>query len=203
MIKLAIKLGTLAPVLLALGTAPSRTPALAAGGGGGGGGGEASSAMDPGPSYPPSSYPKRSGTKATHKVKKTNKQSRIDDPSFAQGYRAAYATIYDRNDYAAAIEQLKSLGHDDHPNVANLIGYSYRKLGDYKLSQVWYERALKADPNHVLTWQYYGLWQIEQGNREQAQYHLSRIAAICGTDCEEYRSLAAALEKPPGTGLVY
>jgi len=25
--------------------------------------------------------------------------------------------------------------------VANLIGYSYRKLGDYKLSQVWYERA--------------------------------------------------------------
>ncbi len=105
--------------------------------------------------------------------------------------------------YADAIEQLKALGHDDHPNVANLIGYSYRKLGDYKLSQVWYERALKADPNHVLTWQYYGLWQIEQGNRDQAQYHLSRIAAICGTDCEEYRSLAAALEKPPGTGLVY
>jgi tetratricopeptide (TPR) repeat protein len=98
---------------------------------------------------------------------------------------------------------LKALGHDDHPNVANLIGYSYRKLGDYKLSQVWYERALKADPNHVLTWQYYGLRQIEQGNRDQAQYHLSRIAAICGTDCEEYRSLAAALEKPPGTGLVY
>ncbi len=87
--------------------------------------------------------------------------------------------------------------------MANLIGYSYRKLGDYKLSQIWYERALKSDPNHVLTWQYYGLWQIEQGNRDQAQYHLSRIAAICGTDCEEYRSLAAALEKAPGTGLVY
>jgi tetratricopeptide (TPR) repeat protein len=95
------------------------------------------------------------------------------------------------------------LRHDDHPNVANLIGYSYRKLGDYKLSQVWYERALKADPNHVLTWQYYGLWQIEQGNRDQAEYHLRRIAAICGTDCEEYRSLADALEKPPGTGPVY
>ena len=202
MIKLAIKLGTLAAFLMALSTAPSLTPVFAARGGGGGGG-EASSAMNPGPSYPPSSYPKRSGAKATQKVKKTNKQSSIDDPAFSQGYRAAYATIYDRNDYSAAIEQLKALGHDDHPNVANLIGYSYRKLGDYKLPQVWYERALKADPNHVLTWQYYGLWQIEQGNRDQAQYHLSRIAAICGTDCEEYRSLAAALEKPPGTGLVY
>jgi tetratricopeptide (TPR) repeat protein len=199
MIKLVVKLGTLATFLVAMNTASSLMPAFAAGGGGG----EASSVMDPGPSYPPSSYPKRSGTKATHRVKKTSKQSSIDDGAFSQGYRAAYASIYDRNDYAAAIEQLKALGHDDHPNVANLIGYSYRKLGDYKLSQIWYERALKADPNHVLTWQYYGLWQIEQGNRDQAQYHLSRIAAICGTGCEEYRSLAAALEKQPGTGLIY
>jgi hypothetical protein len=63
------------------------------------------------------------------------KQSLFDDPAFAHGYRAAYSAIYDRTDYAAAIEQLKALGHDDHPNVANLIGYSYRKLGDYKLSQ--------------------------------------------------------------------
>jgi tetratricopeptide (TPR) repeat protein len=200
MIKLVIKLGMLATFLVAMSTAPSLTPAFAAGGGGGGG---VENDMDQGRTPPPSSYPRRTGIKATHKVKKTSKQSSIGDPAFSQGYRAAYATIYDRNDYAAAIEQLKALGHDDHPNVANLIGYSYRKLGDYKLSQVWYERALKADPNHVLTWQYYGLWQIEQGNRDQAQYHLSRIAAICGTDCEEYRSLAAALEKPPGTGLVY
>ena len=101
------------------------------------------------------------------------------------------------------IEQLKALGHDDIAAVTNLIGYSYRKLGDYRVSQIWYERALKADPNHVKTWQYYGLWQLEQGNRDQAQYHLNRIAALAGTNSEEYRSLAAALEKPPGTGLVY
>jgi tetratricopeptide (TPR) repeat protein len=201
MIKDVIRLGTLATLLVALSTATSPTPAFAAGGGGGGDPPSAYPASTPPP--PPSAYPKRSGTKATHKLKKTGKQSSLDNTTFGQGYRAAYATIYDRNDYAAAIEQLKALGHDEHPKVANLIGYSYRKLGDYKLSQVWYERALKADPNHVLTWQYYGLWQIEQGNRDQAQYHLSRIAAICGTDCEEYRSLAAALEKPPGTGLVY
>ena len=71
------------------------------------------------------------------------------------------------------------------------------------MSLLWYERALKADPGHVKTWQYYGLWQVEQGNRESAQYHLSKIASLAGTSSEEYRSLAAALEKPPGTGLVY
>jgi hypothetical protein len=205
MIKLAIRLITLATFLMALMAAPSVVPALAAGGGGGGGGGGGvgEDLMHPTPPTVPETKAPRS-TRATHKAKKAHdKQSAIDDPAFAQGYRAAYAAIYDRNDYAAAIEQLKALGHDDHPNVANLIGYSYRKLGDYKLAQVWYERALKADPNHVLTWQYYGLWQIEQGNRDSAQYHLSRIAAICGTGCEEYRSLAAALEQAPGTGLVY
>ncbi|MET3992969.1 tetratricopeptide (TPR) repeat protein [Bradyrhizobium sp. S3.9.2] len=198
-----VTLGTFAAVLLS-------SPAFAAGGGGGGGGGGGISSTDPyAGAYadqrlqPQPVYPKRWGTKATHKGRKPNNQSSIGDPAFAAGYRVAYDTIYERNDYATAIEQLKSLGHDDHPNVANLIGYSYRKLGDYEQSQVWYEHALKADPNHVLTWQYYGLWQLERGNREQALYHLNRIAAICGTDCEEYRSLAAALDKPTGTALAY
>jgi tetratricopeptide (TPR) repeat protein len=146
---------------------------------------------------PPSSSSKKAKKKTSEVTPSTQ------DAAFAKGYRAAYATIYDRNDYGPAIEQLKALGHDDNAAVANLIGYSYRKLGDYKVSQIWYERALKADPNHVKTWQYYGLWQVEQGNRDQAQYHLNRIAALAGTNSEEYLSLAAALEKPPGTGLVY
>jgi tetratricopeptide (TPR) repeat protein len=192
MIKLAVRLATLAVFSMALAVASPVIPAFAAGGGG-----------DPPSSTPPPDA-KSNSSKSTHKTKKkANKQSSVDATAFAQGYRAAYATIYDRNDYVSAIEQLKALGRDDQADVANLIGYSYRKLGDYRLSQVWYERALKADPNHVLTWQYYGLWQIEQGNRDSAQYHLSRIAAICGTGCDEYRSLAAALEKAPGTGLVY
>ena len=199
MITLRIWLVALGTLLIAVAGGSSLTPVFAAGGGGGGVYGGADSSPNP-----PSSDPSRSNTKATHqRGKKNDKKSFLDDPTFRLGYRAAYDTIYDRHDYAAAIDLLKALGHDDYANVANLIGYSYRKLGDYKLSQVWYERALKSDPNHVLTWNYYGFWQIEQGNRDQAEYHLSRIAAICGTDCAEYRSLAAALEQPPGTGLVY
>jgi tetratricopeptide (TPR) repeat protein len=179
--KFAIRLLTLALFSMALIAVPLLTTAHAAGG--------------DNPAPPPSDSSKAK--------KKGNKSSSIDDGKFIEGYRAAYATIYDRNDYASAIDQLKALGQDDRADVANLIGYSYRKLGDYKVSQVWYERALKADPNHVRTWQYYGLWQLEQGNRDAAQYHLSRIGKLCGTDCAEYRSLAAALEQPAGTGLVY
>ena len=155
-------------------------------------------AGDDNPSPPASDSKKGNSGK-----KKSNRSSSLNDSGFVAGYHTAYATIYDHHEYASAIDQLKALCHDDNAAVANLIGYSYRKLGDYKLAQVWYERALKADPNHVKTWQYYGLWQLEQGNREQAQYHLNKIASLVGTNSEEYRSLAAAMEKPPGTGLVY
>lgn len=125
--------------------------------------------------------------------KKNDTRSNVDDPQFLADYRAAYTTVYDRHDYAAAIQQLKALGQDDRADVANLIGYSYRKLKDYAQSQVWYERALAADPNHVRTWQYYGLWQVEQGHRDKAEQNLSKIAQLAGTGSPEYRSLAAAL----------
>jgi tetratricopeptide (TPR) repeat protein len=180
MSKFAIRLLTLAMFSTALAAAPVITTVYAA---------------------PDNEAPPPSSTKS--KKKSSEARPTNEDAAFARGYRAAYATIYERHDYPSAIDQLRALGHDDIAAVANLVGYSYRKLGDYKISQVWYERALKADPDHVKTWQYYGLWQVEQGNRDQAQYHLSRIAALAGTDSEEYRSLAAALEKPPGTGLVY
>ncbi|MBR1172125.1 tetratricopeptide repeat protein [Bradyrhizobium liaoningense] len=147
------------------------------------------------PSSPPSS------DSSTKKGKK--KSSSVSDPKFLAAYRTAYAAIYDKHDYTGAIDQLKSLRRDDVADIANLIGYSYRKLGDYQSSKVYYELALKDDPNHVRTWQYYGLWQLEQGNREQAQYHLGKIASLAGTGSAEYRSLAEALDKPTGATLVY
>ena len=130
----------------------------------------------------------------TKTKKKGDKNSSIEDPKFLAGYRTAYTTIYDRHDYAGAIEQLKALGQSDRADVANLIGYSYRKLGDYKLSQVYYERALASDPDHVRTWQYYGMWQVEQGNMLKAADFLEKIKLICGTDCKEYQDLKGGME---------
>ena len=173
-----IRQASLALLLSAFVAAPVTNQALAAG-------------SDTPSSPPPASDTKSKDTKEKHK--KTEKKSSLDDPAFLQGYRAAYATIYENNDYAAAIPQLKALGQDDRADVANLIGYSYRKLGNYELASVWYERALKADPNHVRTWQYYGLWQVEQGNREQEKYHLAKIETLAGRDSAEYQSLASAL----------
>jgi tetratricopeptide (TPR) repeat protein len=122
-----------------------------------------------------------------------SKSKKKGQKSFLDGYKKAYASIYQDHDYVSGIARLKALKRADHADVANLIGYANRKLGNYDESKVWYEAALKADPSHVRTWQYYGLWQLEQGNRTQAQVHLNKIASLCGTSCAEYRSLSEAM----------
>lgn len=132
------------------------------------------------------------------KKKKNNaieqQQQQQADAKFLRDYRAAREIILAGN-YRGGIAAMHALGHDEHPDVANYIGYAYRKLGDYKDSQVWYEAALKADLNHVRTWSYYGMWQMEQGNRLKALDDLQKVNLICGnTSCEEYRQLKAVID---------
>ena len=87
-----------------------------------------------------------------------------------------------------------ALGYDDNADVATLIGYASRKLGRYDDAKLWYERALAADPNHAVTWSYYGMWQAEQGNVLKAKDDLEKVRLICGTDCRAYRMLKDAID---------
>ena len=137
--------------------------------------------------------------KKTHGHKKAGtarrkKKQKKSDEEFLREYRAARALIVDLH-YHAGIAAMHAIGHDENPDVANYIGYAYRKLGDYKDSQIWYEKALAVDPNHVRTWSYYGMWQMEQGNRLKALDDLQKVKLICGnTTCEAYKELKAVIE---------
>jgi tetratricopeptide (TPR) repeat protein len=153
---------------------------------------EAAGASSPSVSSEPSkqappAYQKKSSTK-----KKNPKSSSID--VFVAGYQAAYALIYDKSDYEAAIAALRALERDDNPDVATLLGYASRKLGRYDDAKFWYERALAADPNHAVTWSYYGMWHAEQGNVLKAKEDLEKVRVICGTECEAYALLKKAIE---------
>ena len=121
-------------------------------------------------------------------------EQRLAQEKFLREYRAARQLILNGN-YEAGIAAMHALGHDEHPDVANYIGYANRKMGNYDQSKIWYEAALKADPNHVRTWSYYGMWQMEQGNRLKALEDLQKVQLICGdTTCEEYRQLKAVID---------
>jgi tetratricopeptide (TPR) repeat protein len=140
----------------------------------------------------PSSQSAPAGKSKAAKKKKTTKEKKSEQ-QFIDGYKAAHAMIYKGHDYAAGIDKLKSLGHDDNPDVANLIGYSSRKLGRYEDSKIWYERALAADPTHARTWSYYGMWHAEQGNRLKASEYLAKVESLCGTKCREYTELKGVI----------
>jgi tetratricopeptide (TPR) repeat protein len=136
--------------------------------------------------------PKAAPDKAVKK-KKAPPEKKSEKP-FVDGYRYAYDLIYKQRNYADAIVALRALGRDEHPDVANLIGFASRKLGRTEDARVWYEAALAADPKHTRTWQYYGMWQLERGERATAEEYLERIRSICGQGCEEYASLREALD---------
>jgi len=141
--------------------------------------------------------PADSGSKK--KKKKDNnvieqRQEQQAQEQFLRDYRAARTMILAGN-YQGGIAAMHALGHDEHADVANYIGYAYRKLGDYDDSKIWYEKALASDPNHVRTWSYYGMWQMEQGNRLKALDDLQKVKLICGnTTCEEYRQLRDVID---------
>jgi tetratricopeptide (TPR) repeat protein len=141
-------------------------------------------AMETNSPSPPASD---TSTTTKHKDKK-DKSSSAED--FLKGWHQAYALVYDSHDYVGGIAALRAMGYDDNADVATLIGYASRKLGRYDDAKYWYDKALAADPNHALTWSYYGMWHAEQGNVVKAKEDLEKVRTICGnTECKEYVAL--------------
>ena len=130
--------------------------------------------------------------KTNSKKKKTDKSSSAKE--FLDRYHAAYAMIYDKEDYQGGITALRAIGYDDNADVATLLGYASRKLGRYDDAKYWYEKALASDPQHALTWSYYGMWHAEQGNLLKAKDNLEKVRLICGTTCKEYVALKEVID---------
>ncbi len=157
----------------------------------------AAAAGEENPAPPPQTATPSQTKKKTQDSKKpkTNNDKSSSAEDFLRGYHAAYALIYDKDDYVAGIAALRALGYDDNADVATLLGYASRKLGRYDDAKFWYERALAADPNHAVTWSYYGMWQAEQGNVLKAKDDLEKVRLSCGnTDCRAYKMLKDVID---------
>ena len=159
----------------------SATLALAASGGGSSGSGSSAPSCPKGEVY---------DTKAG---KCTKSSSGLDDKElYSQGRDLALA-----GRYAEALTALEAVKNQNDAMVLTMIGYSKRKLGNYDEGVALYQRALAIEPNNVNTHEYLGEAYAEKGKLDLAKAELVKVAAVCGTTCEQYQDLAKAIAGTP------
>lgn len=96
-------------------------------------------------------------------------------------------------------EALTALGAVRHPDsmTYTMIGYSWRKMGDFSAAQSFYANALALDPNNANTHEYLGEAYAERGRMDLAKIELAKVAVISGTASEQYHDLFRAIAGQP------
>lgn len=101
-------------------------------------------------------------------------------------------------EYAKAIPVLERALSDDvrDADATNLLGYSYRKLGNTQSALAYYQRALQLNPNHKGANEYLGQLYVEMKDLPKAEERLAKLATLCPpATCEEYRDLKQAIDQ--------
>lgn len=153
-------------------------PALAAGGGGGNESSPADKSCKKGEVW----------DKSKKKCVKAKAGLLPDEDLYQQGRALARQGHYDW-----AIEVLALVGNQKDPRVLNYTGYSHRKAGRLETGITYYRQALAIDPNFNLAREYLGEGYIAAGRVDLAMAELAAIGKSCGTACEEYKDLSAAI----------
>jgi tetratricopeptide (TPR) repeat protein len=97
-------------------------------------------------------------------------------------------------EYKAAVAELTPmLATHQHADVYNLLGFSLRKLGDYKQAYTFYQKALDFDPEHRSALEYLGELFVETGQLDRARENVARLRKLCPNGCEELEDLEVAI----------
>jgi tetratricopeptide (TPR) repeat protein len=82
-----------------------------------------------------------------------------------------------------------------NPEVLNGLGYTNRKLGQFKEAIAYYQQAIALDPDYAEAREYLGEGYVTMGKLDLAKEQLAEIRRICGVSCEEYAELNEAIEE--------
>jgi len=77
-------------------------------------------------------------------------------------------------------------------DIFNLMGYAYRKMGNWARSREFYTRALALDPRHKGALEYMGELELQVGDVPAARALLVRLRSACPDSCEELDDLIEA-----------
>ncbi|MDJ0089061.1 tetratricopeptide repeat protein [Pantoea allii] len=102
-----------------------------------------------------------------------------------------------KGEYQAALTLLDSLKQPNTAEAWNYRGYATRKLGRTDEGIGYYQRSLALNPRYAKVREYLGEAWLIKGRPDLAKAQLKTIASLCGTGCEEYRDLQAAIDGHP------
>jgi len=114
------------------------------------------------------------------------------DPDYVAGKKAV-----ESQDWKKAIELLSKAMRtvSNNSEAHNLLGYAYRKSGNYDASFAQYDQALRLDPSNKHAHEYIGEAYLLTGNLAKAEQHLTELQRLCSPiPCEEYRELKRAVD---------
>lgn len=94
------------------------------------------------------------------------------------------------------VEKLRLIvdANTTNADAYSLLGYALRHTGAHPRAMQAYDRALTIAPDHTGALEYQGELFVVMGDVEKAKANLARLAEICGTGCEEYLDLDAAIK---------
>ena len=110
---------------------------------------------------------------------------------------AKVTTLLNANNFKQALSDLKVIDAEfkNNADVNNLLGYSSRKLKQYKPAATYYEKALKINPNHLGALEYQGELFVLTNKVSAAKKNLVKLEKLCGLKCGEYLDLKKAIGK--------
>ena len=110
---------------------------------------------------------------------------------------AKVTTLLNANNFKQALAELKIIDSEfkNNADVNNLLGYSSRKLKQYKPAATYYEKALKLNPNHLGALEYQGELFVLTNKVSAAKKNLVKLEKLCGLKCGEYLDLKKAIGK--------
>ena len=114
------------------------------------------------------------------------------DPDYVAGKKAL-----ESQDWKKAIELLSKAMKtvSNNSEAHNLLGYAYRKTGNFEASFAQYDQALKLDPANRHAHEYIGEAYLLTNNLPKAEQHLAELQRLCSPiPCEEYKELKLAVD---------
>lgn len=121
-------------------------------------------------------------------------RSKAQSPELEAGRKAAQ-----NKDFKSAVGHLTKADKEapNDADVHNLLGYSYRHLGQFEKAMEHYRLALNINPNHRGAHEYIGELYLQLDQPANAEKQLQALSKACPWfgKCEEHDDLKAAIEK--------